>query len=137
MGVSEQGKGGGLPRVTAPRAARAAVLAKYLPEHVADPHVITRKMNSDNAAVAAKFGDYDSNPMLSGTILRNVVFSAGQTLKLKHGLGRPWHGYLIVRAQTNPAQMIDVANPSGSTGPDPNFLTLRSTNAGTYDVWIF
>jgi hypothetical protein len=137
MGVKQQSIVGGLPRVTTPRAGRAIVLAKYLPEHVQDPRTLTRKMNDDNAATAAKLAEHDSNPMNSGVVLQGIVFTAGQTQSLKHGLGRPWNGYQIVRAQTNPAQMTDVANPNGQTGADVNFLTLKSANAGTYDIWVY
>lgn len=85
--------------------------------------------------LVAIFGVVTTNAIIPGNIIRGVVFTAGQTQYLAHGLGRPWQGYFCVRAQTNPAVFTDVAYATGTTAD--SILPLLSGNAGTYDIYVF
>lgn len=70
-----------------------------------------------------------------GNLLVGVVFTPGQTLYLKHGLATPYTGWWCTRAQGNAQGLVEAAFPASVT-PD-QVLPLTSSNAGTFDVYVF
>lgn len=135
MGVSRIKKIGGVGESGPAAAGDTLMLNKFLPEHVQDPRTFTKQLNTQLEAIKKIVDDHATSPLLGGNVLHDVVFTAAQTQSLKHGLGKPWSGYVVIRAQTAGALIFDVANPTGASSKD--IITLKSTNAGIYDIWVF
>lgn len=76
-----------------------------------------------------------ANPLLGANHLTGWTFTANQTQNIPHRLGRPWQGYIVCRAQVNPASFIDAPYPPGTNSSQ--LLPLTSANAGTYDFLVF
>jgi hypothetical protein len=105
----------------------------FTADDLKDPSRLYQLLILMQSSTVNAFESLKSNPTLHGVSL-SATFTAGQTLNLKHGLGRPWVGYQVTRAQTNPWQGIDTVYPVGTSAS--LILPLKSTNAGTYQFWI-
>jgi hypothetical protein len=75
------------------------------------------------------------DPTTSGVILRGEVFTAGQTRTLSHGLGRAFVGFRVEHAQGAAPALYTVAQPAGVTAQTS--ITVKSDNAGTYDLRVY
>ena len=102
---------------------------------VAAPEKLWNILNRMQEATLAVLGVVSTNALVPGNILRGVALTAGQTAVLTHGLGRPWQGYVIVRAQGAVNFLIDGAYPAGLTADVA--VPLLSAATGTYDIYVF
>lgn len=101
------------------------------------PDKIYDVVNRVQEATLQVLGVISTNQLLPGNILRSVTFTAGQTQMLAHGLGREWQGFFHCRVYPGAGDPIlkEIAYASG-VGAD-SVLPLISTNAGTYDIYVF
>lgn len=104
---------------------------------VSDPKRLYDVINRLQESILSVLGVVSTNQMIPGNILRAVPFTAGQSRMLVHGLNRPWQGYFCVRAQLGSGVPLfaDTAYVAGTTAD--KILPLNSTNAGTYDIYVF
>lgn len=121
--------------VTVPAQANTASRPRFETKDHEDPVVLNRKLTELAAYVDKQAGPGATNPVNTGTIIQNLTFTAGQTQNILHGLGRAPIGWFCVRAQTNPAVLVEVATPSGVDRTTT--LSITSSNAGTYDLYVF
>ena len=104
---------------------------------VTEPGKLFDVLNRMQESTEQILGVVSTNQLIPGNIIRGVVFGAGETKYLAHGLGREWQGYFPTRATAVSGVILltDVAQPPG-VGKD-TVLPLLSGNAGTFDIYVF
>lgn len=75
------------------------------------------------------------SPIGGGNRITGLVFTAGQTLYVQHGLGHDWSGYFCTRAQGGYPAFQEAALPASTT--KTQVLPITAQNAGTFDLYIF
>lgn len=85
--------------------------------------------------VASVVRSLASNVTLSSVRLSGNVFWSGQTVLINHGLGRPYLGWYVVRAQGGAASFVEAALPPGVDTSQA--IAITSANAGTFDLIVF
>ena len=108
---------------------------KFVTEHLRDPVLMTKMLNElvDYVDHATRF--VSSSPLLAYNIIEDIVFTAGQTKYLDHGLGRPCTKFIVVASFTADWSGRRVALAAGLTASQS--IGIRSTNAGTYSFLVF
>jgi hypothetical protein len=104
-------------------------------DDVSDPERLHRVLLHLQSNLVQPLHGIGQNPMLPGNLLQGLVFGAASTLVIAHGLGRPYQGWLCVRQQGNPAVLVETALPTGVSASQ--MISILSTNAGTYSLWVF
>lgn len=72
----------------------------FTAEDLKDPSKLHQVIYQVQQGATTALHALGSNPMSSGVMLAGVVFTAGQTQYLNHGLGRAYTGWVTARAQT-------------------------------------
>jgi len=117
------------------RAALAIRQLQFTGDDLKESSRLYRVLNDLHSAVSSALQSLASNPTLSGVLLSGEVFTGGQTRTLTHGLGRAFRGWYVVRAQGGVAAFVEAGLPAGMTPTQG--LSLTSTNAGTFDLFVF
>jgi hypothetical protein len=76
-----------------------------------------------------------TNPIGGGNLVQGLIFTAGQTLNVQHGLGRDYIGYFCTRAQNGYPAFQEAPLPASVTRSQ--VLPVTAQNAGTFDLYIF
>lgn len=87
----------------------------------------------DNVQLALR--PLSEDPTLSGNIVRGLVFTAGQTRSVPHGLGRAYTGFRVEHAVGAAPALYAVALPAGATSAQ--IIAIKSDNAGVFDVRVY
>ena len=74
----------------------------------------------------------DTIPILEGSLLADIEFTAGTTRRIGHGLGRPYRGFLIT-LQTAAGTLVHTPAAEASK----NELALTPSATMTASLWIF
>lgn len=101
------------------------------------PDKIYDVVNRVQEATLQILGVISTNQLLPGNILRSVTFTAGQTQMLAHGLGREWQGYFCCRSYPGAGACVLTEAAYSSGVNSDTVLPVTSTNAGTYDIYVF
>lgn len=94
-------------------------------------------LNRMQESVLQVLGVVSTNQLIPGNILRGIVFQAGETKYLAHGLGRAWQGYFVCRVASagGVVLILDSFYPQGLTAD--MVLPIVSANSGTFDIYVF
>lgn len=117
------------------RAREALTRVQFTVQSLTSPEELFRVLSAIQTNVAAALRPLAEDPGASSVYLRGIVFAAGQTLYLSHGLGRAYAGWQVTRALGAAASFVEAALPTGVTSA--LILPLTSANAGTYDLRVF
>jgi hypothetical protein len=108
---------------------------KFSQDDLADPethHRLLTQIVQHTASVARSLSE---DPTLAGVILQGLVFTAGMTRTLSHGLGRAYVGFRVEHADGAAPALYTVAQPAGVTSATS--ITIKSDNAGTFSVRVY
>lgn len=74
-------------------------------------------------------------PLLDGVLHTDIDVSSSSTHKLRHGLGRKYLGYIIVRKDAN----VDIIEDRSNNDQKDQFLFLQNLTASAVNisVWVF
>lgn len=124
---------------TAPTVVQRALFAVkktfFTSADLQDPDKLYQVIRQLDDALATALRSVSTSPIVNGNLLRGITFTMGQTLYLNHGLGRPYLGVIATQALGNPWSYTIATLPMSVTASQ--VLPITSTNAGTYDLWIF
>ena len=84
--------------------------------------------------VEAAFDGLVEVPLLNGRLLKDLEFKGSTTLRVSHGLGRAFNGYIVV--STNEKVVLKIVD---SENLDPlNYIPLQTnTYDATISLWVF
>lgn len=94
-----------------------------------------RQTNDLQRGLSAAGAPARAVPFSNGNLITGLVFTAGQTRDIDHGLARAYAGFFVTRAQGNEPLLYEPATLPANLRPAK--LRLTSVKAGTYDVWVF
>lgn len=107
----------------------------FVLEHMTNHNLMIRQLNNLVDWVGEQVQPAVKSPLLSCTILQDIVFTATQTQYLQHGLGRPFIGFIVVNAFVADWSGRRVALAAGLS--TSQYIGIRSTNAGVYSFLVF
>jgi hypothetical protein len=107
----------------------------FTSEDLKDPAKLYKVLYDITANARAAIHGLSQNPLLQGNAVTGITFTGGQTVVINHGLGRAYNGYHPINDNGNIWSGKIGALPSGVTSSQ--CIALTSTNAGTFDFWIF
>ena len=80
------------------------------------------------------YSDVVRNPLIQGVLIENVSFEASGTVKIKHKLGRPAIGWIVVDRDA----VVDFTRSSSNTRPASELWIVNNTaTAVVASFWIF
>tara|TARA_R100000700_G_scaffold18770_1_gene25435 strand:- start:7264 stop:7578 length:315 start_codon:yes stop_codon:yes gene_type:complete len=80
------------------------------------------------------FVSLEEVPLLNGRLLKDLEFKGSTTLRVSHGLGRAFNGYIVV--STNEKVVLKIVD---SENLDPlSYIPLQTnTYDATISLWVF
>ncbi len=108
----------------------------FIVEHLENRPLMTKMLNDLVGYIDHATEPANKSPLMSANILQDIVFTAGQTQYLKHGLGRPFVGFICISAFVADWSGRKVSLASAKLSAS-DVIGIRSTNAGQYSFLVF
>lgn len=108
----------------------------FIVEHMENHTLLTKMLNDLVSFVDHATEPAAASPLLSCVILQDIDFlTAPSSQYLKHGLGRPFIGFICVNAFVADWSGRRIALAAGLSAS--THIGIRSTNAGRYSFLVF
>lgn len=107
------------------------------PNGQVDPDKLARMLTMMQQSQGQSMQAANSHPLLKCTIVTAVVFTIGQQVQVKHGLGQAYKHWFCTRVYPGSSSTMMATEVVGNGGLDPaQWLVLQSTSGGMYDVLV-
>lgn len=87
-------------------------------------------------SLADAVDDINSQPFLSGKLIKNLSVTSGVAVIVHHGLGQAYQGYFVTRTQGTTSVTVREA-AQATTAQAATTVTLVPSASGTIDLFIF
>lgn len=101
---------------------------------LADSASVARALNQIQANVDTAMGPSKNNPFADGNLIEGVVFNSSATTPIKHGLGGPARGYVIMNADANAATHRVAQTPISL---EAQTILIYSNLGFKGDIWVY
>lgn len=107
---------------------------QFTADSLGDSAAVARALNQIQSNVNAAVGPSKNNPFADGNLVENVLFNGAATTVVKHGLGAPARGYVIMNADATVTTRRDIQTPAELENTS---ILIYASGSFRGDVWVY